>query len=190
LKSCISSGFADAIAEDDKVVYKGIVIVEDDNKAEFALAVETAVNEGSPTAGSNWDNIGLLVLGGGQVASAMVLKVSHPGSLLGAFDLTKAMFAPFANDQLLFGIDQQPFLQGSLPVYLLTYCKLLYCRHCLINNSSSLALPTHGCSAFTAVYTQQFIVNDLIETGPRFVEKEPSDDEKQCEASFFAICSS
>ena len=98
-----------------------MIVVDEDNRAEYQLAVEKAVRESSPNVPESWDTIGLLACGASQVPSAMLVKSLHPNATVGSFDLSENMFESFADGSLLFGIDQQPFLQRSLPVYLLTY---------------------------------------------------------------------
>ena len=98
-----------------------MIRVEDDNVAKYTLAVEEAIAEFSPDAEEGWENIGLLTCGASQVVSAMNVKSLHRNAVVGSFDLADVMFEHFADGSLLFGIDQQPFIQGGLPVYLLTY---------------------------------------------------------------------
>lgn len=98
-----------------------MIHVKEDIVAGYTLAVEEAIAEFSPDAEEGWDNIGLLACGASQVPSAMNVKSLHPNAVIGSFDLSDFMFDHFADGSLLFGIDQQPFLQGGLPVYLLTY---------------------------------------------------------------------
>ncbi|CAB9497914.1 acid type B receptor subunit [Seminavis robusta] len=154
-------GFSDAIEEHPDVVYHGMVVVADDNQAKFTQAVETAVMERSGNIADTWDGIGLLLGGASQMGEALHLHSLHINSVIGSFDISDSMFQAFDEGWLKFGIDQQPFLQGSLPVFLLAY----------------------------AAYTQQSLANTVIETGPRFVVEPPSVYEERCESSFFSICS-
>lgn len=58
-------------------------------------------------------------------------------------------------------------------------------RFLLVLSHTTFACPLR----LAAAYTQQALVNDLVETGPRFVDTEPTEEEKICEATFFSVCS-
>jgi len=100
-----------------------------------ALARDTAVD-------------GMLMLGPGGAAPALA-ALKETGRLgriaVGTFDLTPEVLAAVRDGQLLFAIDQQPYLQGYLAIVLLT--KYLETR----------AMPGGG---------------QIIRTGPSFVTKE------------------
>lgn len=97
----------------------------DDNEALHNQAVEGGVAEKSPDADQSWEHIGFILGGAGQVNSMLKLLEAHPKATVGTFDLAEIMFEPFNDGRLKFGIDQQPFLQGALPVFLLTYGAIL-----------------------------------------------------------------
>ena len=84
----------------------------------------------------------------------------HPGTLAGTFDTSDLVFETIRDGKALFGIDQQPFLQGKMPVYLLSYM----------------------------IYTQQHLTNHVIQSGPSFLEEYPSAAKQLCEANFYEIC--
>ena len=91
---------------------------------------------------------GMLMLGPGGAAPALsALRESNRlGKIaVGTFDLTPEVLAAVRDGQLLFAIDQQPYLQGYLAIVLLT--KYLETR----------AMPGGG---------------QIIRTGPSFVTKE------------------
>jgi simple sugar transport system substrate-binding protein len=95
---------------------------------------------------------GMLTLGPGGAAPALA-ALRESGRLgriaVGTFDLTPEVLAAVRDGQLLFAIDQQPYLQGYLAVVLLT--KYLETR----------AIPGGG---------------QLIRTGPSFVTRETAAD--------------
>jgi simple sugar transport system substrate-binding protein len=95
---------------------------------------------------------GLLTLGPGGAAPALA-ALRESGKLgriaVGTFDLTPEVLAEVRDGQLLFAIDQQPYLQGYLSIVLLT--KYLETR----------AMPGGG---------------QIIRTGPTFVTKENAAD--------------
>jgi simple sugar transport system substrate-binding protein len=95
---------------------------------------------------------GLLALGPGGAVPALV-ALRDAGRLgriaVGTFDLTPEVLAAVRDGQLLFAIDQQPYLQGYLAVVLLA--KYLETR----------AIPGGG---------------QIIRTGPSFVTRETAAD--------------
>jgi simple sugar transport system substrate-binding protein len=95
---------------------------------------------------------GMLMLGPGGAAPALA-ALKDTGRLgriaVGTFDLTPEVLAAVRDGQLLFAIDQQPYLQGYLAVVLLT--KYLETK----------AMPGGG---------------QIIRTGPSFVTKENAAD--------------
>ncbi len=95
---------------------------------------------------------GMLMLGPGSAAPALA-ALKETGRLgriaVGTFDLTPGVLAAVRDGQLLFAIDQQPYLQGYLAVILLT--KYLETK----------AIPGGG---------------RIIRTGPSFVTKEDAAD--------------
>jgi simple sugar transport system substrate-binding protein len=91
---------------------------------------------------------GMLMLGPGSAAPALAAlrETGRLGKIaVGTFDLTPEVLAAVRDGQLLFAIDQQPYLQGYLAIVLLT--KYLETR----------AMPGGG---------------QIIRTGPSFVTRE------------------
>ncbi|CAB9502754.1 Periplasmic binding proteins and sugar binding domain of LacI family [Seminavis robusta] len=147
-------GFKDAIADSEQPVeFRKHVAVPRDNDAEFRIAIENAV-------GRDWKGVGFLQLSASSFRSLRSLLEEHPGTLAGSFDLKDYIYEAIQDGVLLFTVDQQPFLQGNLPIYLLTYY----------------------------MYTRQTISNHLIQSGPSFVESPPSEAQKICEANHFRVC--
>ena len=95
---------------------------------------------------------GMLMLGPGGAAPALAAlrDADRLGRIaVGTFDLTPEVLAAVRDGQILFAIDQQPYLQGYLAVVLLT--KYLETK----------AMPGGG---------------EIIRTGPSFVTKENAAD--------------
>lgn len=151
-------GFGDAIVGFGNVdiQYMGRVEVPLDNKAQYQKIVQEAVgDEGS------WAGTGILLLGPSQIEPYRDTLVElHPSAIVGSFDLSSELYEGIEDGIFRFGIDQQPFLQGKMPVILLTL----------------------------EAYTQQSLNNHFVETGPSFVEAAPSNAEVICEANFFEVC--
>jgi simple sugar transport system substrate-binding protein len=95
---------------------------------------------------------GMLMLGPGGAAPALAAlkETGRFGRIaVGTFDLTPEVLAAVRDGQLLFAIDQQPYLQGYLAVVLLT------------KYIETKAIPGGG---------------QIIRTGPSFVTKEQAAD--------------
>jgi simple sugar transport system substrate-binding protein len=150
-------GFGDAIVMHGQgVSYQGEFAVPLDNKAKYLLDVESAVGKGG-----DWKGEGFLMAGTIQIAPYREgVRGAHPSAVVGSFDVSASLYEGLVDGTLLFGIDQQPYLQGNMPVYLLTL----------------------------VAYTKQFLKNHFIESGPSFVISPPSNEAKVCEANFFEVC--
>ena len=111
-------------------------------------------------ADGGWEGVGLLGFGADPYPSLQRVLEQHPGVVAGTFDTSDLLFEAIRDGKMLFGIDQQPFLQGKMPVYLLSYM----------------------------IYTQQALANHMIQSGPSFVEEFPSAAQQVCEANFYEIC--
>mmetsp|Transcript_7169 Transcript_7169/g.17470 ORF Transcript_7169/g.17470 Transcript_7169/m.17470 type:complete len:1075 (-) Transcript_7169:74-3298(-) len=108
----------------------------------------------------DWDGIGALANGGKILNALMEVKELHPKLVVGTFDTSDEIFEYLDRETLLFGIDQNPFMQGYMPVWLLTIM----------------------------AHTKQHLKNQFIETGPRLIENAPSDALKTCSANNFGVC--
>lgn len=149
-------GFEDAIRESESASYGGTIDIIFDNTLLSVKAVLDAVTSNSP----DWDDVGLLLLDTVSLPVAYQVQDEHPGVLVGSFDLNEYTAQGLAEGRLLWAIDQQAYLQGALPVYLLSY----------------------------EAHTRQVLINHAFETGPTFVERPPSEQQQQCYSSFFRSC--
>jgi simple sugar transport system substrate-binding protein len=151
-------GFGDTIAAsgDDTIIYEGHFDVPPDNRAQYKVLVEGFVDDD----GGDWAGIGLMAIGPQQLPATREVVTDHPAAIVGTFDVGPTVTEGLADGLLVFGVDQGPFFQGNLPVYLLTYL----------------------------AYTRQHLINFDIESGPTFVMEPPSDAEKICEANFYEVC--
>jgi simple sugar transport system substrate-binding protein len=150
-------GFGDAIAAsgDATIIYEGHYDVPPDNRAQYKVLVEGFVNDDG-----DWEGVGLIAIGPQQLPATREVVADHPAAIAGTFDVGPTVTEGLADGLLIFGIDQGPFFQGNLPVYLLTYL----------------------------AYTRQHLINFDIESGPTFVTEPPSDAEKMCDANFYVVC--
>lgn len=149
-------GFKKAI-EEAGITYLGEVTVPDDNAQLHVSTVETFIKESN---NDDWSGLGILLGGGPQHEPGNLLKDSHPEATFGAFDTSDFLYDGVSSDKILFGMDQGPYLQGYLPIPLLTW----------------------------QAQTMQNSVNHLIETGPDFVFSSPSKEQQICEANHFKSC--
>ena len=147
-------GFANGISGKN-ITYLGSASVPLDSKLVYIEEVENIVN----TTG-DWDGIGALGAGEPQIGSLLATQELHPNLLIGFFDVNSDLFEGLDSGKILFGIDQNPFMQGYMPVWLLTIM----------------------------AHTKQNLQNQYIKTGPRFVEKSPSDALQICTANHFKVC--
>ena len=149
-------GFRDAIADHGGDVSFGRHLdVPSDNIEQYVINVEEAVEEDG-----GWEGVGLIGFGSDPYPSMQRVLGEHPDVVAGTFDTSDLVFEDLMEGKILFGIDQQPYLQGKMPVYLLSYM----------------------------VYTKQALVNHVIQSGPSFVSDYPSNAKKVCEANFYAMC--
>ncbi|GAX18434.1 gamma-aminobutyric acid type B receptor [Fistulifera solaris] len=148
-------GFKEAIAASASpdVVFVEHFAVPPDNKEQYLQIVES-------TVGEDWSGVGLLSMGPNQIPGLRLVLERHPSTIVGTFDVNDDVYAGIESNQLLFGIDQQPFLQGNLPIYLLTWM----------------------------AYTKESFQEHMVQSGPDFVESVPLPEYAFCESNFFAVC--
>jgi len=150
------NGFEDGMkAVSPNITYLGNPVVPIDNRAIYVGEVEKIID----TPG-DWEGIGALSIGPATLGSLLAVKDQHPKLLVGTFDANNEVFEALDSGRLLFGIDQNPFMQGYMPVWLLT----------------------------TMAHTKQHLRNPYIQTGPRFVETAPSNALQICTANHFEVC--
>ena len=147
-------GFADALAETG-VLYGGEHGVPGNSDDAYVESVLKIVGKDR-----TWENVGLLLLGASQIPPALLVKAEKPDVLLGVFDVYDELYAALDEGDVLFGIDQNPYLQGYFPIPLLTY----------------------------KISSEQALQNPVIESGPAFVTTSPDADQKVCEVNMFRTC--
>mmetsp|Transcript_2534 Transcript_2534/g.5524 ORF Transcript_2534/g.5524 Transcript_2534/m.5524 type:complete len:155 (-) Transcript_2534:412-876(-) len=108
-------GFADGVTEAGGTFVESIDV--DANK--FKLYQEQV--EASIDIDGEWTGIGLLLAGQANHEPGLQVQSSHAGLQLGAIDVSDALYAALSDNKIEFGIDQQSYLQGSLPLPLLTW---------------------------------------------------------------------
>ena len=150
-------GFKDGIATLDGVEFMGHFPVPVDNAEQFVIDVNSAV-----ARNGDWKGVGLLNAGADSIPDLLRVLEVHPGAVAATFDQSDLIYEAINDGRLLFGIDQQPLLQGYIPVYLLAY-----------------SVPTH-----------QDLADFVIQTGPSFLEGPPTDEQRVCESNLFCVCPS
>jgi simple sugar transport system substrate-binding protein len=108
----------------------------------------------------DWDGIGILLGGTALIPQALPIQKGHPSLKLGAFDVDTTLYEALKDKSVLFGIDQNSYLQGYLPIPLLAW----YAQ------------------------TGQILNNQFIESGPDFLEAAPSDAAIECRSSYYEVC--
>jgi len=150
-------GFKDAVeAAPQNISYMGQVeILDKDMGTSIRRAIEEFVGRDD-----DWSGLAILNLGPGTAGDIIALKEEHPNFVSGSFDINNEISEGIENGVFLFGIDQNPFMQGYLPVWLLTLL----------------------------ASTKQSLKNTFIETGPAFIERPPSKEIDQCFSNLFEVC--
>lgn len=137
------------------VEYLGVVNVPPDNTAAFIAIVEDVGGE----IGS-WEGVGILVLGEVQLSSVLALQDRHEDLKIGSFDVSLALFEAINGGKVLFGVDQNSYLQWYLAVALATWF----------------------------VYTRQLLLNPVGESGPTFIEAAPTSEQQVCASVKYNAC--
>lgn len=109
----------------------------------------------------SWDGIGLLA-GGQRILHHLIeVQAHHPDVKIGSFDTSDKLYETLKDQRVLFGVDQNSYLQGYLPVALLTW----------------------------RVSTNQALFDRVAETGPDLVTAPPTAEEQQCQSVLYKACS-
>jgi simple sugar transport system substrate-binding protein len=148
-------GFRTAFATAPGTEFVAEVIVDPSNVDTYRFTVEQAVgNFGT------WLGNGFLVTGSIQATAALGLVEFHPDALIGTFDTGQVIFDAVQSSTFQFGINQQPYFQGYLPIPLLT----------------------------ARIQTNRELLNFFIESGPKFFETAPGVGEQICVDNSFEVC--
>ena len=102
----------------------------------------------------------MFLLGPVQTTEALLVQEAHPKILMGTVDTSNEIYKAIDDGKLLFGITQGPFMQGYMPIPMLTWLS----------------------------YTGQSLANLAIQSGPTFVESSPSQALQTCESNHFKVC--
>jgi len=145
-------GFGDAVGEQ---LYGGQIIANTSTMETYIDSIEAVVG-----ANGTWDGTGLFL--GAQASLidfALALAERHPGVKMGGVDTSPGLFGALGQS-FLWGTDQQPYLQGMMPVQLL-----------VSNERIGQGLMTFD-----------------LETGPKFLDKAPDEDAALCEDNPYQEC--
>lgn len=124
-------------------------------------AWEEAVADNCSPANGNWSTVGLYLAGQANHNCGVEFLRKYPSTYADASDVSDDLYAGMNEGlNILFGIDQQAYLQGYFPNSFLTLAST--------NN--------------------QIVQNENIETGPRLVTEPPSEHYQQCKANAYAVC--
>lgn len=153
------AGFEKAIIEAG-ITYLGELDIPEDSKAIAFQEIEAKIG----TEG-DWEGYGVMLLGTQVLPPLLDLKASHPKLTIGTFDVSDDLYEALEDDLVLFGINQEPYLQGIMPVILLTI---------LTQTGQHLINPLNDTA--------------FIETGPAMIESSQSKSQEICEANFYKVC--
>lgn len=150
-------GFQDAVTESPQnVTSLGTVIMQRDFDTLNLKAVQDFMGRND----ADWPGVGILSTGSSAAIISVELKKLHPALLAASFDLSETIYNGLDDGIFLFAIDQNPFVQGYIPVWMLTMMAT----------------------------SKQTLRNTFIESGPRFVTESPSKDLKICDENSFDVC--
>jgi len=150
------AGFRKAL-ESAEAEFVGEVEVLIDNTDITKTRVEDFVNE---NANGDWTSLGMLSMGQALIPTLRQLANDHPEAVAGTFDTSTELGQALEANEVLFGIDQQPFLQGYSPILVLT----LFAQ------------------------TKQALGNHYLLSGPSLVLEAASPSEEQCKAEVYPVC--
>jgi hypothetical protein len=115
----------------------------------------------TPDEGKGWETIGLYLAGKANHKCGVQFLEKYPAAYAAASDTSLDLFAGMeAGLNILFGNDQQSYLQGYLPFSTLTL----------------------------AVTNNQVFENKMISTGPKLIVLPPTAHEQECKDNNFAVC--
>jgi len=120
---------------------------------------EVIIEEAIGESGS-WKGVGILAGGTNLLPHVFKVQEIHSDVKVGVFDTSPELYEGLEDKRLLFGIDQNSYLQGYLPVALLTWY----------------------------AHTRQKLVDQVLESGPDFVLAAPTEGAQQCQSVFYAAC--
>jgi len=131
------AGFAESAAASEGVIDLGMVHVPRDSDTIAIKVLEDTVGRND-----DWIGVGILNNGADTVSVITELSKSHPKMVAGTFDLSDKIYDGLDEGVFVFAIDQNPFVQGYMPIWLLTLL----------------------------ASTKQHLLNTFIESGPSFVK--------------------
>eukprot|EP00536_Pseudo-nitzschia_multiseries_P011682 jgi/Psemu1/289839/fgenesh1_pg.411_\ len=146
--------------EHDSFEFMGIVHVPNNGDQQlYKTAVERAL--GSAETETDWNGYGVLSTGHDQIPALLALLDDHPELLAGTFDVDAALYqegdaSNDLRDQIVFGIDQNAYMEGYLSVAAMVW----------------------------KITTSETPTSPILETGPNFLsqsEDESSNNDKKNE---------
>ena len=136
------------------VKFLGALVVPQTASA-FVQSVEGAINQEG-----DWAGLGALSCGSAQLPFLLETLDKHPGLIIGTFDTSPEIYTALDDGQVLFGVDQNSYLQGYWPIPLLTW----------------------------NVTTNQSLLNSILESGPQMYTSSPSTAKVACQDVMFSVC--
>ena len=137
--------------------FLGDIPVAQDNDSLILKAVRDTVNE---NGNGDWTDLGLLSMGQILIPQLITLLDENPEAIGATFDTGPELADALRENKILFGVDQQPYVQGYMPIIALTWL----------------------------AQTSQSLQNLFLASGPKMVFKTPSAEQKICEDKGFPVC--
>lgn len=115
----------------------------------------------APDEGKDWSTIGLYLAGKPNHKCGAQFLEKYPAAYADASDVSEVLYSGMIADlNIIFGIDQQSYLQGYMPFATLTL----------------------------KVTNNKMIENTIIKTGPRLVTEPPSAHYQECKSNNYEMC--
>ena len=122
---------------------------------------DAIIEQCSPSEGEDWSSVGLYLAGQANHICGVEFLREYPMAYATASDVSDSLYQGMYDGlTILFGIDQQSYLQGYLPFSMLTLW----------------------------VTNDMVLENPIIETGPHLVTEPPSNHYQECATNNFEVC--
>lgn len=160
--SGMERAFSEVNSEGSNVEYMGVInVLGNDDVDLYKSTVEGEIGK------DDWSGVGVLSTGRAQIAGLLSLLEDHPEMLAGTFDLDSSLYSKgdyTLPDQIVFGIDQNAFIEGYLSVATMVW----------------------------RISTSETSTTTTLETGPNFVVQSDlsKDQNTECRSNSIKFCDS
>ena len=168
----MQQAFNDSSSPTRTYSYLGMHAVPDSHGvAEYRQVVDAALE-------NDYDGAGTLIMGLSQKEAILSVQRDHPNLIVGTFDVDTALNEALEKNQIIFGISQNSYLQGYLPIPLLVWG---------IHTKQTMANKVMEVSQEILIHLRQVLTT--LQTGPSFITSPPDDKEQVCRQNEdFKVC--